>query len=163
MIVAPLWIIRYVLITSGARLRLISVFACSLITTVVALVHAILVIRFPGVWEAIIAALEAGVALAVCNFSVIIPAIARVLGDDAEKYKETGDCAVQTIGGTGAPKKVFNLNDTMLNTFQVCPTASLGAVCDGVTVGQNQANWEAKKDIEVGSGDDIYHLVLHTG
>ena len=162
MIVAPLWILRNVRVTSAVRFRLVSVFACSLATTFAALAHAVLVIRLPGVWEAIVGALEAGVALAVCNLSVIVPAIARLLGGDPEKYQdESKDYATATIGGTGASKNTRNLNNTMLSTFKVDPTASSGAVRVDVTVEQDQANWEAKKDVEAGSGDDVYHLPLH--
>jgi len=133
-----------------------------LATTLVALAHAILVIRVPGVWEAIIGSLENGIALAVCNLSVIVPAIARLFGGDAEKYQdESKDYATATIGGTGSSKNTRNLNNTMLSTFKVDPTATSGAVRVDVTVEQDQANWEAKKDVEAGSGEDIYHLPLH--
>jgi hypothetical protein len=133
-----------------------------LITTLVALAHAILIIRLPGTWEAIIGSLEAGVALSVCNLSVIVPAIARLLGGDAEKYQdESKDYATATIGGSGGSKNTRNLNNTMLSTFKVDPTASSGAVRVDVTVEQDQANWEAKKDVETGSGEDVYHLPLH--
>jgi hypothetical protein len=162
LIVAPLWILRNVRVTSAVRFRLISVFTCSLATTFAALAHAILVIRLPGIWEAIVGALEAGVALAVCNLSVIVPAIARLLGGDPEKYQdESKDYATATIGGTGASKNTRNLNNTMLSTFKVDPTASSGAVRVDVTVEQDQANWEAKKDVEAASGEDVYHLPLH--
>jgi hypothetical protein len=162
LIVAPLWILRNVRVTPAVRFRLISVFTCSLATTFAALAHAVLVIRLPGIWEAIIGALEAGVALAVCNLSVIVPAIARLLGGDPEKYQdESKDYATATIGGSGGSKNTRNLNDTMLSTFKVDPTASSGAVRVDVTVEQDQANWEAKKDIEAGSENDVYHLPLH--
>lgn len=161
LIVAPLWILRNVRVTSAVRFRLISVFACSMATTIAALAHAILLIRVPGTWEATIGALEASVALAVCNLSVIVPAIARLFGGDAEKYDESMDYSTATIGGTGASKNTRNLNNTMLSTFRVDPTASSGAVRVDVTVEQDQANWEGKKDVESGSGDDIYHLPLH--
>ena len=141
---------------------MISVFTCSLATTFAALAHAILVIRVPGIWEAIIGALEAGVALAVCNLSVIVPAVARLLGGDPEKYPdESKDYSTATIGGSGGSKNTRNLNDTMLSTFKVDPTASSGAVRVDVTVEQDQANWEAKKDVETGSENDVYHLPLH--
>ena len=162
LIVAPLWILRNVRVTSAVRFRLISVFACSLATTVAALAHAILVLRLPGIWEAIVGSLEAGVALTVCNLSVIVPAIARLFGGDPEKYQdESKDYATATIGGTGASKNTSNLNNTMLSTFKVDPTASSGAVRVDVTVEQDQANWETKKDVEAGNGDDVYHLPLH--
>jgi hypothetical protein len=162
LIAAPVWILRNVRVTSAVRFRLVSVFTCSLITTLVALAHAILIIRLPGTWEAIIGSLEAGVALSVCNLSVIVPAIARLLGGDAEKYQdESKDYATATIGGSGGSKNTRNLNNTMLSTFKVDPTASSGAVRVDVTVEQDQANWEAKKDVETGSGEDVYHLPLH--
>ena len=88
-------------------------------TTVAAIAHAVLVIRVPGTWEATIGALEAGVALAVCNLSVIVPAIARLLGGDAEKYEESRDYATATIGGSGGSKNTRNINNTMLSTFKV--------------------------------------------
>jgi hypothetical protein len=131
-------------VTTAVRFRLISVFTCSLATTIAALAPAILVIRLPGVWEAIVGALEAGVALAVCNLSVLVPALARLFGGDAEKYEESRDYATATIGGSGASKNTRNLNDTMLSTFKVDPTASSGA-----------------KDVEAGIEPDIYHLPLH--
>lgn len=161
LIIAPLWILRNVRVTSNVRFRLVSVFACSIATSIVGLVHAVLVIRVPGVWEAIAGALEAAVALAVCNLSVIVPAIARLFGGDAEKYEESRDYATTTIGGSGGSKNTRNLNNTMLSTFKVDPTASSGAVRVDVTVEQDQANWEAKKDVEAGNGEDIYHLPLH--
>jgi len=162
LVVAPIWVLRDVRVTPPVRFRLISVFACSLATTLAALAHAILVIRLPGVWEAIIGALEAGVALAVCNLSVIVPAIARVLGGDPEKYQdESNDYASATVGGSGGSKNTRNLGSTMLSTFKVDPTASSGIVRVDVTVEQDQANWEPKKDIEAGEEDDIYHLPLH--
>lgn len=162
LIAAPLWILRDVRVTTAVRFRLISVFACSILTSIVGLAHAILVIRDPGVWEATIGALEAAVALAVCNLSVIVPAVARLLGGDPEKYPdESKDYATATIGGSGSSKNTRNLNNTMLSTFKVDPTAASGAVRVDVTVEQDQANWEAKKDIEAGDGDDIYHLPLH--
>jgi hypothetical protein len=162
LVVAPLWILRNVRVSSAVRFRLISVFTCSIATTLAALAHAILVIRLPGTWEAIIGALEAGVALAVCNLSVIVPALARLFGGDSEKYQdESKDYGTATIGGTGVSKITRNLNNTMLSTFKVDPTASSGAVRVDVTVEQDQTNWEPKKDVESGSGDDIYHLPLH--
>lgn len=131
-------------------------------TTLAALAHAILVIQLPGVWEAIIGALEAGVALAVCNLSVIVPAIPRLLGGDAEKYQDKSkDYSTTTVGVSGSSKNTRNLNNTMLSTFKVDPTASSGVVRVDVTVEQDQANWEAKKDVEAGSEDDVYHLPLH--
>jgi len=161
LIVAPLWVLRDVRVTSAVRFRLISVFTCSLATTLAALAHAVLVIRVPGVWEAIVGALEAGVALAVCNLSVIVPAVARLFGADAEKYDESGDYASATVGGSGGSKNTRSLNNTMLSTFKVDPTASSGAVRVDVIVEQDQTNWEAKKDVEAGNGEDIYHLPLH--
>ena len=161
LIIAPLWILRNVRVTSAVRFRLVSVFACSIATSLAGLAHAVLLIQLPGVWEAMIGALEAAVALAVCNLSVIVPAIARILGGDPEKYPdESKDYATATIGGSGASKNTRNMNNTMLSTFKVDPTASSGAVRVDVTVEQDQANWEAKKDVEAGS-EDIYHLPLH--
>jgi hypothetical protein len=161
LIIAPLWILRNVRVTSAVRFRLVSVFACSIATSLAGLAHAVLLIQLPGVWEAMIGALEAAVALAVCNLSVIVPAIARILGGDPEKYPdESKDYATATIGGSGGSKNTRNMNNTMLSTFKVDPTASSGAVRVDVTVEQDQANWEAKKDVEAGS-EDIYHLPLH--
>jgi hypothetical protein len=162
LIVAPLWILRNVRVSSAVRFRLISVFACSLATTIAALAHAIMVIRLPGDLEAIVGSLEAGVALAVCNLSVIVPAIGRLFGGNAEKYQdESKDYATATIGGTGASRNPRNPNNMTLSTFKVDPTASSGAVRVDVTVEQEQANWEVKKDGEADDGDDIYHLPLH--
>ena len=53
LVVAPLWILRDVRISSGLRIRLIAIFSCSLMTTLVGLVHAILILKMPGALEAI--------------------------------------------------------------------------------------------------------------
>lgn len=54
LIFSPLWIIRKVQLTPSLRFRLLSAFFISIATTVAALIHAILVIRNPGPWEAIV-------------------------------------------------------------------------------------------------------------
>ena len=53
LIIAPLWILRDVRLASGLRIRLIAVFSCSMMTTMVGLAHAILVLKMPGALEAI--------------------------------------------------------------------------------------------------------------
>lgn len=76
LVIAPLWILRGVRVTSGLRIRLIAIFSCSMMTTMVGVVHAVLVLKMPGALEAIMGAVENCVALSVCNLPVLIPAIA---------------------------------------------------------------------------------------
>jgi len=52
LVVAPLWILRDVRLSSGLRTRLIAIFSCSIMTTMAGLAHAILVLRMPGAVEA---------------------------------------------------------------------------------------------------------------
>ena len=54
LVVAPLWILRDVRVSSGLRIRLIAIFSCSLMTTLVGLAHAILILKMPGALEAIL-------------------------------------------------------------------------------------------------------------
>ena len=53
LVIAPLWILRGVRVTSGLRIRLIAIFSCSMMTTMVGVVHAVLVLKMPGALEAI--------------------------------------------------------------------------------------------------------------
>ena len=53
LVVAPLWILRDVRVSSGLRIRLIAIFSCSMMTTMAGLAHAILVLKMPGALEAI--------------------------------------------------------------------------------------------------------------
>jgi len=54
LVVAPLWILRDVRVSSALRIRLIAIFSCSLMTTSVGLAHAILILKMPGALEAIL-------------------------------------------------------------------------------------------------------------
>ena len=53
LIIAPLWILRDVRISSGLRIRLFAIFSCSMMTTITGLAHAILILKMPGALEAI--------------------------------------------------------------------------------------------------------------
>ena len=53
LVVAPLWILRGVRVSSGLRIRLIAIFSCSIMTTIVGVVHAVFVLKMPGALEAI--------------------------------------------------------------------------------------------------------------
>lgn len=53
LVIAPLWILKDVRVSSGLRIRLIAIFSCSLMTTMAGLAHAILVLKLPGALEAI--------------------------------------------------------------------------------------------------------------
>lgn len=54
LIFSPLWIIRKVHLNPHLRFRLVSAFFVSIATTIAALVHAVLIIKKPGPWEAIV-------------------------------------------------------------------------------------------------------------
>ncbi|KAF9648662.1 hypothetical protein BDM02DRAFT_3115143 [Thelephora ganbajun] len=87
LVVAPLWILRDIRISSGLRIRLIAVFSCSLITTMAGLAHAILVLKMPGALEAIMGAVENCVALSVCNLPVLVPAL--IIREEQDKFEGT--------------------------------------------------------------------------
>lgn len=53
LVVAPLWILKGVRVSSGLRIRLIAVFSCSMMTTIAGVVHAVMVLKMPGALEAI--------------------------------------------------------------------------------------------------------------
>lgn len=53
LVVAPLWILRGLRVSSGLRMRLIAIFSCSIITTVAGVIHAVMVLKMPGALEAI--------------------------------------------------------------------------------------------------------------
>ena len=90
-------------------------------------------------WEAFTGALEAGVALGMCNLPVVVPAIARLFGGDAEKYEDSGD------HGTAAIDRA----------------PSSGAVLLELTHEQDRASWDRKKDVEADNGEDNHTLSSH--
>jgi len=102
--------------------------------------------------------LEAGVALAVCNLSVIVPAVARLFGGNAEEC-EGSDDRTTAIGGTGTFKNARDLNDATLATFKAGRAVSPVAVCVEITVEQGQASWEVKEDVRPGNNEDIYNIL----
>lgn len=53
LVISPLWILRDVRMSSGLRIRLIAIFSCSLMTTMVGLAHVVLILKMPGALEAI--------------------------------------------------------------------------------------------------------------
>lgn len=53
LVIAPLWILKGVRVSYGLRIRLIAIFSCSMMTTIVGIVHAVLVLKMPGALEAI--------------------------------------------------------------------------------------------------------------
>ena len=126
LVLAPLWILRNVRTTRAVRFRLISIFTCSLVTTIAALAHAITIIKAPGIWEAISGALEAAIALGVCNLSVIVPAFVVLLRRRQENDDDDQEHTAETIGGFGGPKGPRDRDGTILITFTTDPTISTG-------------------------------------
>jgi hypothetical protein len=53
LVIAPLWILNGVRVSPGLRIRLIAIFSCSLMTTVVGVIHVVLILKMPGALEAI--------------------------------------------------------------------------------------------------------------
>ena len=53
LVIAPLWILRGVRISPGLRIRLIAIFSCSLMTTLVGIARVIVMLKMPGALEAI--------------------------------------------------------------------------------------------------------------
>lgn len=58
LILSPVWIIRRVTLNQALRFRLVSAFFISIMATIAALAHSVLVIRAPGAWEAIVSLLQ---------------------------------------------------------------------------------------------------------
>ena len=156
LVAAPIWILRRTRVSPAARLRLVLVLVSSVAITFTAFAHAGLSAYARGVWilGAILGALEAGVALATCNLSVIVPAVARLFGSDDERYAESRD---RGISATGASRNASNFDNTMLNTFKADPTVSPTVVRVDLNIDQDQAGWETRKVIE-DSGDEAYPL-----
>lgn len=75
LVIAPLWILKGVRVSSWLRIRLIAIFSCSMMTTIAGVIHAVMVLKKPGALEAVMGAVENCVALSVCNLPVLIPAI----------------------------------------------------------------------------------------
>lgn len=87
LVIAPLWILKDVRVSSGLRIRLIAIFSCSLMTTMAGVAHAVMVLKMPGALEAIMGAVENCVALSVCNLPVLVPALAA--REQREKHEGT--------------------------------------------------------------------------
>lgn len=53
LVIAPLWILKGVRVSSGLRIRLIAIFSCSMMTTIAGVIHAVMVLKKPGALEAV--------------------------------------------------------------------------------------------------------------
>jgi len=77
LIAAPCWDMREVL-DKGLKRKLMLIFSMSIMTTIVSLVHDVILFTNGGVREALAAILEDSIGLIVCNLAVIVTAIIRV-------------------------------------------------------------------------------------
>ena len=137
LVAMPIWILRTARISSAARFRLVQALICSSTTIIVALANAITFFCSPR-WAAFTGALEAGVALGMCNLPIVLPAIALLFGGDAEKYEESRDHGTTTV--------------------HRAPSSGVGVE---LTLEQERAILDRRTDVETGSGEHTYMFPLH--
>jgi len=86
LIAAPCWDLRQVL-DKGLKRRLMLIFSMSIMTTIVSLVHDVILFTNGGVREALAALLEDSIGLIVCNLAVIVTAIWRLFHSSENMMK----------------------------------------------------------------------------
>lgn len=82
LIVAPFFLINKVRLSRSHKVRILSVFSTSAITTIVSLTHAYYIVAGGGIKEVMAAIVEASVSLIVANLSVIVAFIFRLHSED---------------------------------------------------------------------------------
>ncbi|KAG2087343.1 hypothetical protein BD769DRAFT_1587132, partial [Suillus cothurnatus] len=100
LIFAPFCLIYRVRLSTGQKVRVLSVFSASAITTVVSLAHAYYIFSGGGLKEAMAATVEASMSLIVANLSVVVAFIFRL---KAEEDSPSTPTPIITFGSQ--PKK----------------------------------------------------------
>ncbi|KAG1859227.1 hypothetical protein F4604DRAFT_1161236 [Suillus subluteus] len=96
LIVAPFFLIYKVRLSKTQKVRILSVFSTSAITTIVSLTHAYYIFAGGGLKEVMAAIVEASVSLIVANLSVVVAFIFRISSDDDSPSNPT---PIITFGG----------------------------------------------------------------
>jgi hypothetical protein len=88
LILAPCRLIYKVRLTRAQKIRILSIFSTSAITTVVSLAHAYYVLSDGGLQEAVAAMVEVSVSLIVANLSVVVAFFMSMSAEDDESSPE---------------------------------------------------------------------------
>ncbi|KAG1872920.1 hypothetical protein DFJ58DRAFT_910530 [Suillus subalutaceus] len=96
LIVAPFFLIYKVRLSKTQKVRILSVFSTSAITTIVSLTHAYYIFAGGGLKEVMAAIVEASVSLIVANLSVVVAFIFRISLDEDSPSNPT---PIITFGG----------------------------------------------------------------
>ncbi|KAG1819111.1 uncharacterized protein BJ212DRAFT_72835 [Suillus subaureus] len=96
LIVAPFFLIYKVRLSRSQKVRILSVFSTSAITTIVSLTHAYYIFAGGGLKEVMAAIVEASMSLIVANLSVVVAFIFRLSSDDDSPSNPT---PIITFGG----------------------------------------------------------------
>lgn len=82
LILAPFRLIYKVRLTTAQKIRILTIFSTSAITTIVSLAHAYYVLSEGGLKEAVAAMVESSVSLIVANLSVVVAFLLRMSAED---------------------------------------------------------------------------------
>jgi len=86
LIVAPFRLIYKVRLSQHQKIRILSIFSTSAITTVVSLAHAYYVFSDGGLKESLAAMVEVSVCLIVANLSVVVAFLFRISTEDSQSF-----------------------------------------------------------------------------
>ncbi|KAG2347248.1 hypothetical protein BDR05DRAFT_876797 [Suillus weaverae] len=103
LIVAPFCLIYKVRLSKSQKVRILSVFSTSAITTIVSLTHAYYIVAGGGLKEVMAAVVEASMSLIVANLSVVVAFIFRISSDDDSSSTQT---PIITFGGQTTRKRI---------------------------------------------------------
>ncbi|KIK42300.1 hypothetical protein CY34DRAFT_153491 [Suillus luteus UH-Slu-Lm8-n1] len=110
LIFAPFCLIYRVRLSRGQKIRVLSVFSASAITTIVSLVHAYYIFTGGGLKEVMSALFEASLSLVVANLNVVVAFIFHLSAEDESTYTPS---PVVTFGSQ--PRK--RVRDPLATTF----------------------------------------------
>ncbi|KAG2107534.1 hypothetical protein BD769DRAFT_1612246 [Suillus cothurnatus] len=118
LIFAPFCLIYRVRLSTGQKVRVLSVFSASVITTVVSLTHAYYIFSGGGLKEAMAATVEASMSLIIANLSIVIVFIFRL---KAEEDSPSTPTPIITFGSQ--PKK--RIHNPLSTTFRVAESTPI--------------------------------------
>jgi len=98
LIIIPCQIVYKVRLSRSQKIRLISIFSASAITTVVCLVHAYYVFTNSGIKESVTAIVETSVCLIVANLSVVVAFFFRIGTEETTAFSPSELKSVVTFG-----------------------------------------------------------------
>jgi hypothetical protein len=120
LVAMPIHIFLRSKLSVAGKTRLIAVFSATLATTTASLIHAVVILRAPGVLEAFVAVIEDGVSLTVINIPVIVASFLRIF------RKQTGQVSVPapSAGSSGS----YQMTNMFKTTKHGNTTIGIGSV-----------------------------------